>query len=121
VSDLEPATCGASCAPCPAPANAVATCDGTACGMACYPGFANCNGDAADGCEANLETDPADCGQCGVSCHGGACFSGACAPPPDAGSPPVDAGQPPVDAGQPPPPADAGSDSGSAPGADGGI
>jgi hypothetical protein len=121
VSDVAPATCGASCSPCPAEANAVATCNGTACGMACDPGFANCNGAAADGCEANLETDSTNCGQCGVSCHGAACVSGACAPPPDAGSPPMDAGSPPVDAGQPPPAVDAGSDSGSASGADGGI
>jgi hypothetical protein len=119
VSDLEPGTCGTSCVPCPVEANAVATCDGTACGMACDTGFANCDGKATNGCEANLETDPENCGQCGLPCHGGACVSGVCAVPPDAGSPPVDAGSPPIDGGQPP--ADAGSDSSSASNADGGI
>jgi hypothetical protein len=107
VSDLNPATCGASCAPCPTGPNAVTTCDGKECGMECDPGFANCDGDASDGCEVALENDPTSCGSCGLSCDGRACLSGACAPPPDAGSPPVDAGSPPVDAGEPP--RDAGS------------
>jgi hypothetical protein len=111
-SDVSPSTCGTSCAPCPTEANATATCSGVACGIVCNSGFANCDGSPTNGCEANLLTDPKNCGQCGASCSGRACSNGACAAPPDAGTdagaPPPDAGPPPPDAGSPPP--DAGVD-----------
>jgi hypothetical protein len=32
------------------------------------------------GCGANLERDPANCGACGQSCQGGACYGGQCQP-----------------------------------------
>ena len=105
-SDMSPATCGASCAPCPTGANAIASCNGAACGTECEPGFANCNGATSDGCEVNLDADPANCGACSNSCNGQPCNDGVCAPPPP---PPPDAGSPPpADAGSSPP-ADAGS------------
>jgi alpha-tubulin suppressor-like RCC1 family protein len=52
----------------------------------CLPGFADCNGVVADGCEANLSA-PTSCGACGnvcvtphatPSCQAGACAIGAC-------------------------------------------
>ncbi len=52
----------------------------------CLPGFADCNGVVADGCEANLNS-AASCGACGTvcsfphatpSCQAGACAIGAC-------------------------------------------
>lgn len=46
----------------------------------CKAGFADCNGDAADGCETALTT-PTDCGACGVACASGVCSNGACAAP----------------------------------------
>ncbi len=47
----------------------------------CAEGWADCNGDPIDGCEVNLEVDPAHCGQCGNRCDIGAgqpCIDGAC-------------------------------------------
>jgi alpha-tubulin suppressor-like RCC1 family protein len=52
----------------------------------CAPGFADCNDNAADGCETNLGS-PQSCGACGVvcalahatpSCEGGSCAIGSC-------------------------------------------
>lgn len=34
----------------------------------CYPGYADCNNDTADGCEARLASDPSNCGVCGLEC-----------------------------------------------------
>jgi hypothetical protein len=76
------ATCGSACAPCPVPSNAVATCDGTACGFTCLTGFADCDANPANGCEANLtstSTCGASCTVCPVpanaapTCNGTAC------------------------------------------------
>lgn len=36
--------------------------------------------DASVGCDANLGSDPANCGRCGHDCLGGACEAGACGP-----------------------------------------
>jgi hypothetical protein len=54
----------------------------------CLPFHLDCNGDASDGCEANIRSDIHNCGGCGVSCldDGGtappytrpACINGAC-------------------------------------------
>jgi len=58
-SNAAPATCGASCTPCPAPpANATATCDGTACGFACNVGFARCGGGCCLAAPANVAATP---------------------------------------------------------------
>ncbi len=42
VSDSSVATCGASCTPCPAPANGSATCTGGVCGVSCDVGYGAC-------------------------------------------------------------------------------
>ncbi|RMD85755.1 MAG: hypothetical protein D6815_01175 [Candidatus Dadabacteria bacterium] len=47
---------------------------------ACNEGFADCNTNAADGCETAILTDPGNCGGCGnvcpapSTCSGGVCF-----------------------------------------------
>jgi hypothetical protein len=75
-----------NCDPCPPPPNAQATCVSGACGLGgCEQGFADCNGEAADGCE---ESDPPssaeNCGACGNDCTsqgsgvGFACASDEC-------------------------------------------
>jgi hypothetical protein len=46
---------------------------------ACPAGFADCDGIAANGCESNLQTDPANCGRCGMGCGIGANSTRACA------------------------------------------
>jgi hypothetical protein len=71
--------CGHACAfP-----NGQGACSGGTCQLAaCGSGFASCNGDAGDGCEADLSSDPAHCGGCGVSClranATGLCLAGFC-------------------------------------------
>jgi hypothetical protein len=81
------ASCGACGTACPTPANGAATCAGGVCGLGtCRAGFGNCDGLAANGCEATLATSGAHCGACGnvcpagTTCSGGACAT-VCAPP----------------------------------------
>jgi len=60
--------CGTKCTY----ANATGSCTSGTCGLGtCLTGFANCNSTASDGCEANLSTDPKNCGTCGVVCPTG--------------------------------------------------
>jgi hypothetical protein len=71
--------CGRTCAP----ANATASCASGVCGYtACLPGFADCDGNRANGCEVNLNADPSNCGRCGNLCApsnaAAACVAGAC-------------------------------------------
>ncbi|HEY2512728.1 MAG TPA: hypothetical protein VGI39_17800, partial [Polyangiaceae bacterium] len=52
---------------CPVRANATATCTGGTCGFTCNTGFADCNGNATDGCEVNTSTDINNCGGCSAT------------------------------------------------------
>ncbi len=75
-------SCGACGTVCTAGPNGAASCSGGACHTTCAPGFADCNGNPADGCEANLAS-LTSCGTCGNACAGGAntnvaCVAGAC-------------------------------------------
>ncbi len=63
------AHCGACGAACVAGANARATCATGTCRRTCDAGFADCNGNPADGCEANLAA-PTSCGSCTTMCSG---------------------------------------------------
>jgi hypothetical protein len=84
----DPTNCGACGLLCSAP-NGTPACSGGACQVAsCQSGFGNCDGNAANGCETVLATNPNNCGACGHVCavaHGtpacgaGACQVGACA------------------------------------------
>ncbi|MFO0627979.1 MAG: hypothetical protein U0325_20555 [Polyangiales bacterium] len=65
-------------------ANAAASCSAGACVMgACEAGFADCNGDASDGCEVDTRTSTAHCGACGRGCTfanaSGSCAMSTCA------------------------------------------
>ncbi|WP_224369607.1 hypothetical protein [Hyalangium versicolor] len=49
----------------------------------CAPGYANCDGNPANGCEVNLTEDPNHCGTCSTSCDTpgdavGVCVAGTC-------------------------------------------
>jgi hypothetical protein len=81
-----PAYCGACDGACPTPANSTTFCAGGSCGFTCLAGYGNCDGDAANGCEAPLNTI-ANCRNCGItcsfphaaaSCGAGGCAMGAC-------------------------------------------
>ncbi|MDB4932517.1 MAG: uncharacterized protein JWM10_5001, partial [Myxococcaceae bacterium] len=64
--------------------HAAASCAAGACAMGtCAAGWANCDGDPANGCEVDLTSDAAHCGACATACATAngtaACVSGACA------------------------------------------
>ena len=71
-------------------ANGTAQCQTGSCSIAsCNAGFANCNGQLSDGCEANTNTSTTHCGGCNQACNpahasgqclGGSCAVGACVP-----------------------------------------
>jgi hypothetical protein len=69
---------------CAAVANGTAACVSNACGVgSCDVGFADCNLEAGDGCEADLDTDPDNCGTCFLACAlypnaASTCSSGTC-------------------------------------------
>ncbi|GAB4210364.1 MAG: hypothetical protein OHK0013_30910 [Sandaracinaceae bacterium] len=72
-------SCGNDCAT--TVLNAVEICSASMCGYAsCDPGFGDCDGIRANGCEAPLNTI-VNCGRCGEICDempGGRCVSGMC-------------------------------------------
>jgi hypothetical protein len=68
-------SCTTVCAPAP---NSAPTCALSACGVACNAGFGNCDGNVANGCEANLLTDALHCGNCTTSCGTSSCAGGVC-------------------------------------------
>lgn len=70
-------------------ANATPTCDQGKCAIAqCTKGFADCDKDLKNGCEANLGTDPVNCSACSnkcappahsqAICDAGKCSAGGC-------------------------------------------
>jgi hypothetical protein len=71
---------------CPGAPNATVSCLSGQCRVVeCAAGFADCDGDAASGCETNIATDVRNCGGCGIDCTGTcsgggvpACVIGAC-------------------------------------------
>ena len=75
--------CGGCALPCAA-AHGTQRCGAGVCQLAvCDVGWADCNGDVKDGCEADVGGDPARCGGCGKACPGGngkpLCVMGNCA------------------------------------------
>ncbi len=86
-TQTDPANCGSCGHVCPAGAGGTATCTAGACALTCMPGTADCDGDVANGCEAIVRSDLANCGACGhacafanasATCSTGVCVLGAC-------------------------------------------
>ncbi len=74
------AHCGTCDRACTAPAGALAVCTAGTCGRVCASGRADCDGNAANGCETDILADRTNCGACRRSCpSNGACNVGACA------------------------------------------
>jgi hypothetical protein len=76
--------CGHACVASDVSDVSAAQCSGGTCSVkTCQPGFADCDGAVANGCEVNTQTSTANCGGCGVVCavaHGSpACVSSSCA------------------------------------------
>lgn len=73
--------CGPGGAVC-AVAHGTPSCDGGVCRVArCDDGFADCDGDPANGCEADTQTSATRCGSCDNPCAGGSlCARGVCVP-----------------------------------------
>ena len=65
---------------CPQVPNADSHCVGGQCQFACHQGFADCDGNPANGCEQMVLSDPLNCGGCGVVCPGATptCVNGVC-------------------------------------------
>ncbi|MEZ4407922.1 MAG: hypothetical protein R3A52_15820 [Polyangiales bacterium] len=80
--------CGVCGRACPAPPNASAVCLAGTCGLgACNAGWADCDGNPANGCEVNIRTTVTSCGACGrvcnlpnatATCAAGSCAVGSC-------------------------------------------
>ena len=69
--------CGNSC---PSVSNGVPECKGANCGIgSCNKGYDDCDNQLATGCEANLNSDDKNCGQCKYDCGvGNYCSGGTC-------------------------------------------
>ena len=70
--------CGDCTTVCKSGPHATPQCTDGGCSLTCDGGFADCNGLADDGCEADTVNDPEHCGSCGISCKGAKCVKGAC-------------------------------------------
>ncbi|MCU0657003.1 MAG: MopE-related protein [Polyangiaceae bacterium] len=62
--------------------NATPTCSNGVCQPICKAGFADCDGEPANGCETNLNTNKDNCGTCGNTCNSSngvaTCSGGTC-------------------------------------------
>ena len=56
--------CGTACTN----AHGTTSCVAGSCTPVCASGYADCDGDRMNGCETLIDTDPANCGACGVTC-----------------------------------------------------
>jgi len=71
--------CGDCAMACPFGDHSTGTCSEGACGLACEPFFEDCDGNPANGCEADTRVDGAHCGNCSTRCTGTeSCRSGTC-------------------------------------------
>jgi hypothetical protein len=68
--------CGMTCPPRP---HSTPGCAGGLCAVAsCDAPYEDCDRRYPNGCETNLQSDPAHCGACDHACDGGVCVLGVC-------------------------------------------
>jgi hypothetical protein len=67
--------CGACNALCSNAHAMTATCHLGLCNLTCQGTYSDCDGDKSNGCEAELQTDPKNCGKCGHVCEGDCKYS----------------------------------------------
>jgi hypothetical protein len=75
--------CGVCARVCPNGGHGTPECTSGACSIWCMTGWDNCDGNLANGCEAELSVDVANCGACGNACptqdhFGSSCQIGVC-------------------------------------------
>jgi len=69
--------CGTDCTS--LPGVTTVGCTMSACRIdACESGRDDCDDDPTTGCEADIDSDPENCGRCGMSCGTGTCTAGVC-------------------------------------------
>jgi hypothetical protein len=77
---IDPDHCGSCARKCPSLPHAERGCGDTCTIWRCEIGFGDCNGEARDGCEVNTQSDPSNCGRCGLACGARQkCRHGECA------------------------------------------
>ena len=82
----ERSNCGGCGRPCPAnlPNTTSTACVGGVCQLSCAPGYADCDGEVANGCEQGTRSDRGHCGGCNQRCaadggtSGAFCVNGQC-------------------------------------------
>jgi hypothetical protein len=67
-SDPNAGCATAVCTPCAAATNAAPACKAGGCSFTCNAGFADCDGNPANGCEGKTSSDVNNCGKCGDPC-----------------------------------------------------
>ncbi|MEZ4225442.1 MAG: protein kinase [Polyangiaceae bacterium] len=78
--NADPQHCGKCEARCSDEGARSVSCDAGSCVLKCSPNRSDCDEKATNGCEAQLQSDPANCGACGVSCQNRSCDGGLCEP-----------------------------------------
>lgn len=78
--ESDPNNCGFCAHVCVIPNGAAACVSGSCVIASCNSGYANCDGNVANGCEANLNTSNTTCGNCGTACNTttSTCTAGKC-------------------------------------------
>jgi hypothetical protein len=72
--------CGACGTECGSAGTKQARCSEGKCQLSCAPGFGDCDGQPANGCETNLQENSDHCGRCSFGCNGVSCGEGVCVP-----------------------------------------